>query len=141
VARKAAADAGVTDRVRFERATAKDLGGRHGLIAFFDCLHDLGDPVGALRAARAHLEDDGTVLLVEPNAGDTTEANLNPVGAAYYGFSTLLCVPNALSQGGTRSLGAQAGPARLRELVTEAGFSRFRVATRTPFNLVIEVRP
>jgi 2-polyprenyl-3-methyl-5-hydroxy-6-metoxy-1,4-benzoquinol methylase len=141
VARKAAADAGVADRARFERATAKELGGSHGLIAFFDCLHDLGDPVGALRAAREHLEDDGTVLLVEPNAGDTTESNLNPVGAAYYGFSTLLCTPNALAQEGERVLGTQAGQARLTEVANEAGFGRVRRVAETPFNMVLELRP
>ena len=141
-ARSRAADAGLGDRCRFEVMPAADLpADGYDLVTTFDCLHDMGDPVAAARRIRSALGPDGTWLLVEPAAGDTVEDNLNPVGRVYYGFSTLLCVPNALSQGGTRSLGAQAGPARLRELVTEAGFSRFRVATRTPFNLVIEVRP
>jgi 2-polyprenyl-3-methyl-5-hydroxy-6-metoxy-1,4-benzoquinol methylase len=141
VARKQAADAGVGDRTSFERATAKELTGSYGLIAFFDCLHDLGDPVGALRAAREHLDADGTVLLVEPNAGDTVGDNLNPVGAAYYGFSTLLCTPNALAQEGEIVLGTQAGQARTAEVARQAGFSRVRRVAETPFNMVLDVRP
>jgi 2-polyprenyl-3-methyl-5-hydroxy-6-metoxy-1,4-benzoquinol methylase len=140
VARKHAADAGVGDRVTFERATAKELSGSYGLIAYFDCLHDLGDPVGALRSAAEHLDDDGTVLLVEPNAGDSVEANLNPVGAAYYGFSTLLCTPNALAQEADVVLGTQAGQARLTEVARQAGFSRLRRVAETPFNMVLEVK-
>jgi 2-polyprenyl-3-methyl-5-hydroxy-6-metoxy-1,4-benzoquinol methylase len=140
-ARKNAADAGVADRVTFQQATAKELTGTYGLIAFFDCLHDLGDPVGALRAAREHLDDDGTLLLVEPNAGDTLEDNLNPVGAAYYGFSTLLCTPNSLAQEADVVLGTQAGQARLTEVARQAGFSRVRRVAETPFNIVLEVRP
>lgn len=140
-ARKRAADAGVADRVRFEQATAKELSGSYDLVAYFDCLHDLGDPVGALRAAREHLADGGTVLLVEPMAGDRVEDNLNPVGAAYYGFSTLLCTPNSLAQETKAALGAQAGEARLREVAREAGFGSFRRVAETPFNLVFEVRP
>jgi len=140
-ARKNAADAGVADRVTFQQATAKELTGTYGLIAFFDCLHDLGDPVGALRAAREHLDDDGTLLLVEPNAADTLEDNLNPVGAAYYGFSTLLCTPNSLAQEADVVLGTQAGQARLTEVARQAGFSRVRRVAETPFNIVLEVRP
>ena len=131
---------GRADRVRFECATATQLTGSYDLIAYFDCLHDLGDPVGALASARARLNDGGTVLLVEPMAGDRVEDNLNPVGAAYYGFSTLLCTPNAISQERALVLGAQAGEARLREVAGEAGFSHFRRVAETPFNLVFEVR-
>jgi 2-polyprenyl-3-methyl-5-hydroxy-6-metoxy-1,4-benzoquinol methylase len=139
-ARKHAADAGVADRLTFTRATAKELTGEYGLVAFFDCLHDLGDPVGALRSAAEHLDPEGAVLLVEPHAGDDVAANLNPVGAAYYGFSTLLCTPNALSQEATTVLGTQAGQARLTEVAGEAGFSRVRRVGETPFNLVLELR-
>jgi len=139
-ARKRAADAGVADRVRFECAAARELTGSYDLIAFFDCLHDLGDPVAALASARDHLSDDGTILLVEPMAGDQVEDNLNPVGAAYYGFSTLLCTPNAIAQERELVLGAQAGEARLREVAGQAGLSRFRRVAETPFNLVFELR-
>ena len=139
-ARKHAADAGVTDRVVFERATAKELSGSYGLVGFFDCLHDLGDPIGALRAVADHLDDDGVVLLVEPNAGDSVSDNLNPVGAAYYGFSTLLCTPNALAQEADVVLGTQAGQARLTEVARQAGFSRLRRVAETPFNMVLEVK-
>lgn len=139
-ARKHAADAGVADRVTFEVATAKQVTGTYDLIAFFDCLHDLGDPVGALTTAREHLADDGTILLVEPAAGDRVEDNLNPVGAAYYGFSTLLCTPNSLAQETKAALGAQAGEARIKAVAAEAGLTRFRRVAETPFNLVFEVR-
>jgi SAM-dependent methyltransferase len=140
-ARKNAADAGVGDRVRFEVARAKDITGEHDLIAFFDCLHDLGDPAGALSTAKQRLAGGGTILLVEPMAGDKVEDNLNPVGAAYYGFSTLLCTPNSLSQETKTALGAQAGEARTREVASSAGLSHFRRVAETPFNLVYEVRP
>jgi SAM-dependent methyltransferase len=139
-ARKRAADAGVADRVSFEIASAKQMSGTFDLIAFFDCLHDLGDPVGALRSAKQHLGDGGTILLVEPMAGDAVEDNLNPVGAAYYGFSTLLCTPNSLAQETALGLGAQAGEARLREVAGKAGLRGFRRVAETPFNLVFEVR-
>jgi 2-polyprenyl-3-methyl-5-hydroxy-6-metoxy-1,4-benzoquinol methylase len=139
-ARKHAADAGVTERVTFEQATAKQLNGSFGLVAFFDCLHDLGDPIGALRAAAGHLDDGGAVLLVEPNAGNSVADNLNPVGAAYYGFSTLLCTPNALSQEAATVLGTQAGEARTTAVAHEAGFSRVRRVAETPFNMVLELR-
>jgi 2-polyprenyl-3-methyl-5-hydroxy-6-metoxy-1,4-benzoquinol methylase len=141
VAHKRAADAGVADRVDFEIASAKQLTGEHDLIAFFDCLHDLGDPTGALQAAKAKLADGGTILLVEPMAGDSVDANLNPVGAAYYGFSTLLCTPNSLAQETATALGAQAGEKRLREVAAQAGLGHFRRVAETPFNLVFEVRP
>jgi SAM-dependent methyltransferase len=141
-ARKRAAEAGVADRVRFEVASAKDypLGG-YDLVATFDSLHDMGDPVGAAAHALASLAPDGTWMIVEPAAGDRVEDNLNPVGRAYYGFSTLLCVPNSLSQEVGAALGAQAGEAGIRRVVTEAGFTRFRQAAQTPFNLVFEARP
>jgi SAM-dependent methyltransferase len=140
-ARKNAADAGVGDRVLFEQATAKTYDGSYDLIAFFDCLHDLGDPVGALAHAKAHLNEGGTVLIVEPMAGDRIEDNLNPVGAAYYGFSTLLCTPNSLSQETKKALGAQAGEARIRAVAADAGLGAFRRVAETPFNLVFEARP
>jgi SAM-dependent methyltransferase len=140
-ARKNAADAGVADRVSFEQATAKQIKGDYELIAFFDCLHDLGDPTGALESAKKHLGDGGTILLVEPMAGDKTEDNLNPVGAAYYGFSTLLCTPNSLAQETRTALGAQAGEARTRDVAKKAGLKHFRRVAETPFNLVYEVRP
>ena len=139
-ARKNAADAGVGDRASFEQATAKEIVGSYDLVAFFDCLHDLGDPIGALQSAKKHLNDGGTILLVEPMAGDKTEDNLNPVGAAYYGFSTLLCTPNSLAQETRTALGAQAGESRLRQVAEEAGLTHFRRVAETPFNLVFEVR-
>ncbi len=142
LARKRAADAGVADRISFEVASAQDFAGRgYDLVATFDCLHDMGDPVGAARHIRQSLADDGTWLIVEPAAGDTVTDNLNPVGRVYYGFSTFLCVPNALSQPGGYSLGAQAGEQAIRDVATQAGFTRFRRASETPFNLVFEARP
>jgi SAM-dependent methyltransferase len=141
-ARKAASDAGVSDRARFEVAPADGFGGDgYDLVATFDCFHDLGDPAGAAAHIHRALADDGTWLLVEPAAGDRLEDNLNPVGRLYYGFSVLLCVPNALSQQPTAVLGNQAGEARTRELTAAGGFTRFRRAAETPFNLVYEVRP
>jgi SAM-dependent methyltransferase len=142
LARKRAADAGVEDRTTFEVASAKDFPGRDlDLVATFDCLHDMGDPVATARHVRESIAPDGTWLIVEPYATDTVAGNLNPVGRAYYGFSTFLCVPNALSQEGGYALGAQAGEAAIREVVTEAGFTRFRRAAETPFNNVFEARP
>jgi 2-polyprenyl-3-methyl-5-hydroxy-6-metoxy-1,4-benzoquinol methylase len=142
LARKNAAAASVEDRVQFEQAGAQDFSGAgYDLVAMFDSLHDMGDPVGAARHIRSALAPDGTWLLVEPFAGDSVADNLNPVGRVFYSFSTLLCVPNALSQAGGHSLGAQAGEAALRRIATEAGFTRFRRAAETPFNLVFEVRP
>jgi SAM-dependent methyltransferase len=141
-ARKRAADAGVGDRVTFEVASAKDYPGTgYDVVAFFDCLHDMGDPEGAVRHARAALADDGTVMLIEPFAGDRTEDNLNPVGRAFYGFSTVICTMASKAQEVGLALGAQAGEARWREIFTAAGFSRFRRATETPFNLILEARP
>jgi ubiquinone/menaquinone biosynthesis C-methylase UbiE len=141
LARKRAADAGVAERTIFETASAQDYRGTgYDLVTTFDCLHDMGDPLGAARHIRESLAPDGTWLIVEPMAGDTVSDNLNPVGRVYYSFSTFLCVPNALSQTGGYSLGAQAGEAAMRQLVTDAGFTRFRRATETPFNLVYEAR-
>ncbi len=142
IARKRAADAGVANRVSFEVASAQTFSGTgYDLTATFDCLHDMGDPVGAARHIRQALAPDGTWLVVEPYATGSVEGNLNPVGRVYYNASTQLCVPNALSQPGGYSLGAQAGEAEIRQLVTDAGFTRFRRAAETPFNLVYEVRP
>lgn len=142
LARKKAAEAGVDDRVTFEVGTAQAFGGAgYDLVTTFDCLHDMGDPLGAARRIREALAPDGTWLLVEPNAGDTVEDTLNPVGRLYYNGSLFLCVPNALSQEGGYALGAQAGEAAVREIATEAGFTRFRRAAATPFNLVYEIRP
>jgi hypothetical protein len=141
-ARRRAEAAGVSDRVKFETAAADSFPGRnYDLVACFDSLHDMGDPVAAAGHVREKLEPDGTWLLVEPRAGDRVEDNLDPVGRLYYAGSTLACTPNALSQHGRRALGAQAGEARLREVVTRGGFSRFRRAADTPFNLVLEARP
>jgi 2-polyprenyl-3-methyl-5-hydroxy-6-metoxy-1,4-benzoquinol methylase len=139
-ARKRAAEAGVGDRATFEVATAKELDGTYDLVCFFDCLHDMGDPIGACRHVRDRLAPGGTVMLVEPAAGDFIEDNLNPVGAAYYAFSTLLCTPSSLSQEVGTALGAQAGEARLREVVTSAGFTSLRRVAETPFNMVLEVK-
>ena len=142
LARKRAADAGVANRVVFETASAQTFGGTgYDLVATFDCLHDMGDPLGAARHIRQSIAPDGTWLIVEPMAGETVADNLNPVGRVYYNFSAFLCVPNALSQPGGYSLGAQASEKALGELVAQAGFSRFRRATETAFNRVYEVRP
>jgi 2-polyprenyl-3-methyl-5-hydroxy-6-metoxy-1,4-benzoquinol methylase len=141
-AREAAAADGVTDNTTFEVATAKDFPGRdYDLVACFDCLHDMGDPKGASAHIRSALKPDGTFMLVEPFAQDSLKDNLNPVGRMYYAASTLVCTPNSLSQEVGLALGAQAGEARLREVVTSAGFTRFRRATETPFNLILEARP
>jgi SAM-dependent methyltransferase len=140
-ARARARAAGVADRVRFTRASAASFpGSGYDLIAFFDCLHDMGDPVAAARHARATLAPDGTLLLVEPLAGDRVQDNLNPLGRAYYGFSTLICTPASLAEDGRRALGAQAGEARLREVLCEAGFTRIRRAADSPAQLVLEAR-
>jgi ubiquinone/menaquinone biosynthesis C-methylase UbiE len=142
IARKRAAEAGVADRVRFETASAQTFSGRgYDLVATFDCLHDMGDPVGAARHIRQALDADGTWLIVEPIAGDTLADNLNPVGRVYYSGSTFVCVPNARSQSGGYALGAQAGETAIREVTEQAGFTRFRRAAETPFNAVYEARP
>jgi ubiquinone/menaquinone biosynthesis C-methylase UbiE len=142
VARKRAADAGVANRTSFEVASAQGFSGTgYDLVTTFDCLHDMGDPLGAARHIRETLAPDGTWLMVEPLAGDSVTENLNPVGRLYYSASTLLCVPNGRSQEGGYSLGAQAGPAALRQVVTDAGFTRFRRAAGAPLNDVYEIRP
>ena len=158
LAKKRAADAGVADRVTFETATAVSFSGTgYDLVTTFDCLHDMGDPVAAARHIRSALAADGSWLIVEPMAADTIEGNLNPVGRVYYNFSTLLCLPNARSQAGPAGdgtgpsgsdgamlgamLGAQAGEAAIRNVVHSAGFSSFRRAAQTPFNLVYEAKP
>jgi SAM-dependent methyltransferase len=141
-ARRAAADAGVGERVRFEVAPAKDYpGGGYDLVTMFDCLHDMGDPVGAAAHVRATLAADGTWMIVEPFAGDRLEDNLSPVGRVFYGASTLVCTPASRDQEVGLALGAQAGEARLREVVAAGGFTRVRRAAETPFNLVLEARP
>ena len=141
-ARKAATAAGVADRASFEVASAKDYpGSGYGFVAFFDCLHDLGDPQGAARHVLESLAPDGTWMIVEPFADDRLEGNLNPVGRAYYAVSTLLCTPASLSQEVGLALGAQAGEARLRQVLGAAGFTRIRRAAQTPFNMVLEARP
>jgi SAM-dependent methyltransferase len=137
-AQKAAAQAGVADRCRFQVAAASDYPGTgYDLVAVFDALHDMGDPVGTAAHIYQTLAPDGTFLLVEPYAGDRLEDNLNPVGRAFYAASTLLCVPHSLTEEPGAALGAQAGERRL----TAAGFGRFRRAAETPFNLVFEARP
>jgi SAM-dependent methyltransferase len=141
-ARRRAAAAGVQDRAQFETAPASAFSGRgYDLVTMFDCLHDMGDPVGAARHVKEALAPDGTWMIVEPAAGDRVEENLNPVGRAYYAFSTLLCTPSSLSQEVGLALGAQAGEARVRDVVTSAGFTRFRRVAETPFNTVFEARP
>jgi len=141
-ARKRAAEAGVSERVTFEVASAQTFDG-HGydLVATFDCLHDMGDPLGAARHIRSRVAADGTWLIVEPYASDRLEDNFNPVGRVYYSFSAFLCVPNAMSQTGGYALGAQAGESAIRQVVTDAGFTQFRRVAETPFNMVFEARP
>jgi SAM-dependent methyltransferase len=140
-ARQMAAEEGVGERCRFEVAAAKEYpGSDYDLVAFFDCLHDMGDPVGAARHVRETLHPDGTWLIVEPFANDKLEDNLNPVGRIFYSASTMVCTPASLSQEVALGLGAQAGEARLRKVVTEGGLSRFRRAAETPFNLILEAR-
>jgi SAM-dependent methyltransferase len=141
-ARERAREAGVGERVSFTVAPASSYpGAGFDLVTMFDCLHDMGDPVGAARHVRETLADDGTWMVVEPRAGDRVEDNLNPVGRAYYGFSTLLCTPASLSQEVGLALGAQAGEARIRDVVVAGGLTRFRRVAETPFNLVYEARP
>ena len=139
-ARKRADDAGLADRLRFEVASATGYDGAYDLICFFDCLHDMGDPAGACAHARQRLAPGGTLMLIEPFANDDLADNLTPVGAAYYAFSTLLCTPSSLSQDVGTALGAQAGEARLRHIVLDAGFVSLRRVAETPFNIVLEAR-
>jgi len=141
-ARESAKREGVADRVSFDVAKAKEYpGDNYDFVAVFDCLHDVGDPVGAAAHVRRSLAKDGTWMIVEPFAHDQLKDNLNPVGRMYYSFSTLLCTPCSRSQEVGLCLGAQAGESRIREVVTTAGFRRFRRATETPFNIVYEARP
>jgi 2-polyprenyl-3-methyl-5-hydroxy-6-metoxy-1,4-benzoquinol methylase len=141
-AREAAKRQGVADRVTFEVAKAKEFPGKgYDFVAVFDCLHDMGDPVGAAAHVRAALNEDGSWMIVEPFANDDLQDNLNPVGRVYYSFSTLLCTPCSRSQEVGMCLGAQAGEKQIQKVVNSAGFSRFRRATQTPFNLVYEARP
>jgi ubiquinone/menaquinone biosynthesis C-methylase UbiE len=140
-ARKRAADAGLDGRVRFDVASAQAFdGGPYDLVTTFDCLHDMGDPLGAARHIREMLAPEGTWMVVEPYAGDSVADNLNPVGRVYYSFSTFLCVTNALSQRGSYTLGAQAGEEPIRRLAADAGYARFRRVAQTPFNIVDEAR-
>ncbi len=140
-AQERAKQAGLTQQARFETSPSTTYPGReYELVTMFDCLHDMGDPVGAARHVRESLASDGTWMIVEPAAGDRVEDNLNPVGRAYYGFSTLLCTPCSLSQEVGLALGAQAGEARIRDVVTSAGFRGFRRVAETPFNIVYEAR-
>jgi len=142
MAREAAKREGVNDRVTFSVASAKAYPGKdYDFIAFFDCLHDMGDPRGAAAYVRSTMKPDGTWMIVEPYAEDATEANHNPVGRVFYSASTMLCVPASMSQEVGAALGAQAGEARIREVVTAGGFQHFRRATQTPFNLIFEARP
>ena len=140
-ATKAAQDAGVSDRVRFEVATAQDFDGTYDLVTMCDALHDMGNPAGAVAHARSALADGGTLMVVEPLAGDRLEDNLNPVSAAYYAFSNFLCTPGSLSQEIGLALGAQAGERRLSEILTGAGFSSVRRVTESALNMVIEAKP
>jgi SAM-dependent methyltransferase len=134
--------AGIGGRVRFEVAPAKSFPGKgYDLVTMFDCLHDMGDPVGAARHVREALAADGTWMIVEPFANDTLAANLNAVGRLYYAASTFLCTPASRSQEVGLALGAQAGASRLTEVLREGGFTRVRRATETPFNMVLEARP
>ena len=141
-ARKAAQKAGVSDRVKFEQAAAKEYPGNdYDLVAVFDCLHDMGDPVGASTHVLRSLKKDGTWMIVEPFAGDKVEQNLNPVGRVFYSASTLICTPASRSQEVGLALGAQAGETRIADVVKRGRFTQFRRATQTPFNLVFEAKP
>jgi 2-polyprenyl-3-methyl-5-hydroxy-6-metoxy-1,4-benzoquinol methylase len=141
-AREAAEKAGVANRVRFEVANAKNYPGtEYDFVAVFDCLHDMGDPVGAAAHVRKSLRPDGAWMIVEPYANDRLEHNMNPVGRVFYSASTFICTPASRAQEVGLCLGAQAGEMRIREVVTQGGFTRFRRATETPFNLVYEARP
>ncbi len=142
IARMTAEMAGVEDRCTFEAAPSKSYpGDEYDLVAFFDCLHDMGDPVGAAAHVRETLTPDGTWMIVEPFAHDRLENNLNPIGRMFYAASTMICTPASRAQEVGLALGAQAGEGRLREVVTRGGFSRFRRATETPFNIILEARP
>lgn len=140
-ARKRAEDANVNN-ITFQVATAKDFPGKdYDLICFFDCLHDIGDPVGACKHVKEALKPDGTCMIVEPFANDSLEENLNPIGRAFYAFSTTICTPCSLNQEVGLALGAQAGEKKIGMVANEGGFSKFRVATHNPFNLIFEAKP
>lgn len=140
-ANQSAKSAGLKN-IRFEAASAKHFPGKdYDFIAYFDCLHDMGDPVGGLEHTRKALKRDGAVMIVEPFAHDDLKENLNPVGRMYYAFSTMICTPASISQEVGLALGAQAGPRRLEQVARAGGFSHFRVATATPFNMIIEIKP
>jgi 2-polyprenyl-3-methyl-5-hydroxy-6-metoxy-1,4-benzoquinol methylase len=141
LARSRAAEAGVGDRVTFQVASASELSGNYDFITFFDCLHDMPDPVAALSAARAALSPDGRVMLVEPKSSDAVVDQLTPLGRLMAGGSVFICLPSGLSAPPAVGLGNQAGPSRTAEIADEAGFSRTRVATSNPFNMVYELRP
>ncbi len=140
-ARARAAEAGLGDRVRFEVASAQEFPGQYDLVAFCDTLHDMGNPAGGAAHARAALNPGGTLLVVEPLAGDTVESNQNPVGTAYYAFSNFLCTPGSLSQDVGAALGAQAGERRLSEIIRSAGFQTVRRVAESPLNMVLEAKP
>lgn len=141
-ARAHAAEHAVTSNIRFDIGTAKDYSGKDfDLVAFFDCLHDMGDPAGAAAHVRQSLKPDGSWMIVEPMAGDRLEDNLNPVGRIYYAASTMVCIPTSLAQEVGAALGAQAGEAKLREVITSGGFRSVRRAAETPFNMILEARP
>jgi 2-polyprenyl-3-methyl-5-hydroxy-6-metoxy-1,4-benzoquinol methylase len=140
VAKTRAKMAGVDSRVRFQVGKAEELRGAFDFVTSFDCLHDMADPLGAARNTRQALRPDGTWMIVEPNASDDVSGNLNPVGRVFYAASTMLCVPCSLAGHGP-ALGAQAGEARIREVVTKGGFTHFRRASETPFNMVLEAKP
>jgi SAM-dependent methyltransferase len=139
-ARRVATEAGVSDRARFDVSGAADYSGQYGLICFFDCLHDLGDPIAAASHALQRLAPGGSVMLVEPFAADRIEDNLSPVASMYYAASATICCAHAISEGGSLVLGAQAGEARLADVFRKAGFSSFQRVAQTPFNLVFQAR-
>jgi 2-polyprenyl-3-methyl-5-hydroxy-6-metoxy-1,4-benzoquinol methylase len=140
-AKERARRAGVLDRIEFRQATAKDYPDeRYDMVAFFDCLHDMGDPVGAAKHARSTIRPDGTWMIVEPFANDDVKDDLNPIGRVFYSASTMVCTPASMSQEVGAALGAQAGEKRMREVANQGGFSKFRRAAETPFNLVYEAR-
>jgi ubiquinone/menaquinone biosynthesis C-methylase UbiE len=140
-ARESAARTGVNGRVKFDVAKAKEFpGGNYDFVAVFDCLHDMGDPVGALKHVVTTMAEDGTCMLVEPFANDKLEQNLNPVGSLFYAASTMICTPASMAQEVGLALGAQAGEARLRDVANKGGLTRFRRAAETPFNLILEAR-
>jgi SAM-dependent methyltransferase len=140
-AREVAKEAGVDQRVTFQRASAKDFTGTYDLVAFFDCLHDMGDPVGAAAHVKSTLKPDGTWMIVEPFASDKMAENFGPFGRIAYSASTQICVPASLSQEVGLGLGTQAGESKLRDVISRGGFSRIRRAAETPFNMILEARP